>query len=184
MKRREYLFTLPPLITLGAGCNIIGGSSERDLWSISVESVTALSIDFSAEVVRRLATTAHPATIRLRFENTTAEPITLAQIDRAKPSDIAPDDPGLILIPEDQDLDRESEECWQPASNPTAASDATLSTWDVPAGDSWSIVHGVWVDEAADCIPNGIFDFKGSVDVQETGNKVGWELEVRASPAE
>lgn len=179
MNRRDYLTGLIPLTAVTAGCTVLYQSEPRDLWTVSVDSVDIDEIDLTVEVRRQTATTEQLATVWVEFLNTLDEPIRLAQITGPYHSNTFH---GLVLISMEEDVERESSTCWKPAGNPHG--DGGYYTWKVPAGESWSILHGIWVDDDATCPPEGTFTFSGvaEADLDVTNRDLDWEFSLVAEP--
>lgn len=181
MNRRDFLTGLIPLTAFSAGCSFLGQSEPRDLWTVAVDSVHIDEIDLTVEVRKETATTEELATVWLAFSNTLNEPIRLAQITGPYHSNTFH---GLVLISMEEDVKRESSTCWKPAGNPHG--DGGYYTWDVPAGESWSILHGIWVDDDATCPPEGTFTFSGvaKAGLDNTNRDLEWAFSLVVEPVE
>lgn len=166
MNRREYIAILAPAIGLGAGCSyFLPDQEERDLWSVSVNSIEIEPIDLDVEVERRTATTAHPATVLLSFRNPTDQTWELRQGKCLHRSSNEEYKRNLILWPASLEDDRHPEpvrrDCWKPdPESYNQPCEAVGISKKFSPGESWSIRHEVWIGSELDCIPVGTFEFE------------------------
>ena len=164
MHRRGFLAALAPALGLGAGCTKGGGgqpTSEENLWSVSSGDVDLDRFDFTVHATHETATMVEPAKIRLKFTNPTSHTLTLYEGACSKP---ASGDGGLILfassLPESNHPDPIRQGCWKP--DPESyyyPCEGASSQVDLSPGESWSVVHEIWIAEDFDCIPEGTFVF-------------------------
>ena len=165
MNRRDLLASLPPAIGLSAGCNFFPPEPERDLWSVSVESVEAAQIELDIQVERRRATTTRPPVLEITYRNPTDQDQQLRVGNCPARSTNEDYFRNLILWPasrgDEFHPDPISEDCWKPDpdtySQPCEAVDVSRS---FAPGESWSIRVEVWLAEELDCRPAGTFQFE------------------------
>ena len=173
--RRRYLAAIA-ISSLGAGCGIFPQEgTNRDLWKVSVGSVSLAQLQLSIEPERKTATTKDPATVQLQFQNPQAETWIL---NHGTCPEIDETTPGLILFPKSLEPDFHpepiTEKCWKP--DPESyyyPCETIVPETKIQSGQSWSIVQEIWIEEEEDCIPSGTFTFNihGHVQNDDRGPK-------------
>lgn len=164
MNRRDYLTCLIPLTAVSAGCSFPGQTKPRDLWTVSVGNVDVDSLDVTVEVEHRTATTKQPASIRLTFDNPSAESKKIRHGRCPIRSDNHSYLDELLLFPTILESDfyptPTASDCWKP--DPQSyywPCEGGFDQRELEPGESWSMLHTVWIAKNGNCIPEDKFEF-------------------------
>jgi hypothetical protein len=149
---------------LVAGCSLLPKESARDLWTVSAGAVDVDSLDVTVAVERRTATTQQPAAVRLTVDNPSAESRTIRHGRCPIRSDNHSYLDELILYPtileENYYPSPMDPECWKP--DPQSyywPCEGGFDERELAPGDSWSVLHTVWIAKNGNCIPEDRFEF-------------------------
>jgi hypothetical protein len=88
------------------------------------------------------------------------------QLNHGECPELDKNEQGLILFPQSLQPDFHPEpvarDCWKPDPDSFYyPCEGDIDVTEIPPGESWSILHEVWIEEQEGCIPSGTYTFEG-----------------------